>query len=217
LKKELDAVLILQADVDTTDRVIQFTKNVMEKECISDDTLAALHGLECTHDHLIAKVDALYASLNVRDKFPELEGISLNFVHTLLLACDLKINICKWAIGSFFEWDKLDRAVGGAQKALGVYASRSRIYVLIDLGMKLHQQTRKAIAKQQPALMSAIHKFNAHCKQLEALYDPALPIPIPTPLPTKLNDLQNHQLLMEDVWISPAVGTISPWVENPDV
>lgn len=32
---------------------------------------------------------------------------------------DLKINIRKRAIGSFFEWDKLDCAVGGRQKALG--------------------------------------------------------------------------------------------------
>lgn len=119
MKKELDAILTLQADVDTTDRAIQSTKGFMEKESVSDDTLAALDSLECTHDCLIAKVDVLYASLNVRDKFPELEGINLDFICTLLLACDLKINIRKWVIGSFFEWDKLDRAVGGAQKALG--------------------------------------------------------------------------------------------------
>lgn len=105
--------------MDTTDRAIQSTKGFMEKESVSDDTLAALDSLERTHDRLIAKVDVLYASLNVRDKFPELEGISLDFVRTLLLARDLKINIRKRAIGSFFEWDKLDRAVGGAQKALG--------------------------------------------------------------------------------------------------
>ena len=55
--------------------------------------------------------------------------------------------------------------------------------------MKLHQQTQKAIAKWQPALMSAIHKFNAYCEQLEALHNPAWSIPLPTPLPTKLDDL----------------------------
>jgi len=60
----------------------------------------------------------LYVSLNVGDKFPELQDINLDFVLTLLLAHDLKINICKWAIGSFFEWDKLDRAIRGAQKTL---------------------------------------------------------------------------------------------------
>lgn len=35
------------------------------------------------------------------------------------MARDLKINIRKRAIASFFEWDKLDRAVGGKQNALG--------------------------------------------------------------------------------------------------
>jgi hypothetical protein len=34
------------------------------------------------------------------------------------MAHDLKINIRKQAIGSFFEWDKLDCAVGGANQAL---------------------------------------------------------------------------------------------------
>jgi hypothetical protein len=65
------------------------------------------------------KVDVLYASLNIHNKFPELEGINIEFVWTLLLAHDLKINIQKHAIGSFFEWDKLDRAISGTQQALG--------------------------------------------------------------------------------------------------
>ena len=119
LKKELDTVLALQADVDVIEKTIQTATSIMKKESLSDVTLAALGSLECAHSRLITKVDTLYASLNVQTKFPELEGIDLDFVRTLLLACDLKINIRKRAIGSFFEWDKLDRAVGGAQKALG--------------------------------------------------------------------------------------------------
>ena len=67
---------------------------------------------------MMMKVDALYAPLNVHNKFPELEGISLNFVQILLLVCDLKINIKKQAIRSFFKWNKLNQAVGGAQQAL---------------------------------------------------------------------------------------------------
>ncbi|KAH0832248.1 hypothetical protein J3R83DRAFT_13222, partial [Lanmaoa asiatica] len=202
LKKELDAVLALQADIDNAHRAIQAAKTAMDKQDISDDTLGAMQSLERTHDRLMSKVDVLYASLNVGDKFPELQDINLDFVRTLLLARDLKINIRKRAIGSFFEWDKLDQAVGGAQKALGT---------------KLHQQTRKAIAKRQPALMSAIRKYNIYCQQLEALYDPSWSIPLPTPLPTKLNDLRNHQSLMEDVWITPSVGHIPRWMEDEDV
>lgn len=128
--------------------------------------------------------------------------MSLEFVQTLLLARDLKINIRKRAIGSFFEWDKLDRAVGGKQKALGT---------------KLHQQTRKAIARRQPALMSAIRKFNHYCARLEELYDPSYAIPLPTPLPTKLAELRNDQTLLQDVWITRSHGEIPPWLEDRDV
>ena len=116
-------MLALQADVDLTEKAIQTAKGVIEKESASDDTLSALTSLERTHSRLITKVEVLYASLNVQTKFPELDGISLDFVWTLLLARDLKINIRKRAIGSFFEWDKLDRAVGGAQKALGIFST----------------------------------------------------------------------------------------------
>ena len=65
--------------------------------------------------------------------------------------------------------------------------------------------------------MSAIRKFNAYCEQLDALHDPTWSIPLPAPLPTKLNNLQNHQLLMEDIRISPAIGAIPRWVEDQDV
>ncbi|KAL4068920.1 hypothetical protein V8B97DRAFT_2024580 [Scleroderma yunnanense] len=68
LKKELNMVLTLQADLDASE--------------------------------LMSKVDTLYASLNVSDKFPELEG-------------------------SFFKWDKLNHVVSGKQKILDVWITPS--------------------------------------------------------------------------------------------
>ena len=118
LKKELDTVLLLQSDLEASDRALQAARSIIEKDA-TQDTLEALQSLERGHDRLLTKVDTLYASLNVQNRFPELHGVNLEFVRTLLLARDLKINIRKRAIGSFFEWDKLDRAVGGKQKALG--------------------------------------------------------------------------------------------------
>jgi len=118
LKKELDTVLILQSDLEALDKALQAARMIIEKDAMQD-TLEALQSLERSHDRLLTKVDVLYTSLNIQDRFPELHGVNLEFVHTLLLARDLKINIWKRAIGSFFEWDKLDRAVGGKQKALG--------------------------------------------------------------------------------------------------
>ncbi|KAG1836304.1 hypothetical protein F4604DRAFT_1886125 [Suillus subluteus] len=201
LKKELDVVLALQADLDALDRALQLTRTVVEKGSATEETLDALESLERSHDRLMNKVEALYSSLNVHDRFPELQGVDLNFVRTLLMVRDLKINIRKRAIGSFFEWDKLDRAVGGANQALGT---------------KLHQQTRKAIAKRQPALMTAICKFNSYCERLESIFDPSWGVPLPAPLPTKLTDLRNDQTLMEDVWITPSVGDVPRWIEDTD-
>ena len=66
-------------------------------------------------------MEQLYASLNIQESFPELEDIDLDFIKLLVLARDLKINIRKWAIGSFFEWDRLDQAAGGRQHAIGLY------------------------------------------------------------------------------------------------
>ncbi|KAG0694726.1 hypothetical protein DFH29DRAFT_985177 [Suillus ampliporus] len=114
--------------------------------------------------------------------------------------CMLKSSI-KLKRQKLFEWDKLDHAVGGANQALGT---------------KLHQQTHKAIAKRQPALMTAIRKFNSYCEHLESIYDPSWGIPLPTPLPTKLADLRNDQTLMEDVWITPSVGNVPHWMEDAD-
>ncbi|KAI5985803.1 hypothetical protein EDC04DRAFT_2873645 [Pisolithus marmoratus] len=199
LKKELDTVLSLQAKLDTTTKVIQVAQATIEQGNVSPGILDALASMECSHTRLITKAEALYSSLNVHEQFPELTNISLDFVHMLLMARDLKINICKRAIGSFFEWDKLDQAVGGKDKPLGT---------------KLHQQTRKAIAKHQPMLMAAICKYNAYCEQLSQLYDPSWAIPLPSSLPTKLVDLQNDVSLMEDVWIAPSPGETPPLLKR---
>ena len=69
----------------------------------------------------MTKAKALYSSLNVHEQFLELTNVSLDFVQILLMAWDLKINIRKRAVGSFFEWDKLDCAVGGKDKPLGMF------------------------------------------------------------------------------------------------
>jgi hypothetical protein len=119
LRKELDTVLSLQADLDASDRALQTTKTMLEKETASDDTLNVLESLQRGHDRLMDKVETLFSSLNVQDRFPELDGVNLDFVRVLLMARDLKMNIRKRAIASFFEWDKLDRAVGGSHQTLG--------------------------------------------------------------------------------------------------
>ena len=80
----------------------------------------------------------------------------------------------------------------------------------------MHQQTRKAIARRQPALMSAIRKYNAHCATLERLYNPAYNLPLPQPLPTKLAELRDSSTLAEDVWTTPDASQ-PLWLQNADI
>jgi hypothetical protein len=112
-------VLTLQGELDTVDNFLKNTKAVISKSSATQESLTLIASLERSQDRLKRKVEDLYASLNVHDSFPELRGINLEFARTLLMARDLKINIRKRAIGSFFEWDKLDRAVGGRDETLG--------------------------------------------------------------------------------------------------
>ena len=65
--------------------------------------------------------------------------------------------------------------------------------------------------------MAAIWKYNMYCAQLEDLREVAWSIPLPKPLPTKLNELQNHESLMEDVWILPSIGKIPHWMDDKSV
>ena len=114
LKKELDTVLSLQGDLNTIENAIE----ALAKTGDMDLPKQTLESLQRTHERLKDKVEELYASLNVQEAFPELANVDLKFVQTLFMAWDLKINIRKCAIGSFFEWDKLDQATKGRHQLL---------------------------------------------------------------------------------------------------
>ena len=121
LKKELDAVLTLQGDLDAVEKAIQSAKICLSQSSTPAKSAKILKGLQETHDELLDRVKDLYVSLNIPDSYPNLGGVGLDFVRTLLMARDLKFNIRKRAIGSFFEWDRLDQAVGGKSNPLGMF------------------------------------------------------------------------------------------------
>ncbi|KAJ7706758.1 hypothetical protein B0H17DRAFT_1287383 [Mycena rosella] len=203
LRRELDKVLALQTQIDSVEKSIADVKqSITAGSDASSDSIILLRSLERTHETLNSQAEALYASLNIQGSFPELQNLPLEFVRTLLMMRDLKINIRKRAVGSFYEWENLDRAVGGRREALGT---------------KLHQSTRKAISKRQPALLRSIAKFNSYCADLERLRPSECKIPIPPPLSTQLNSLRDDPSLHEDVWITPAEGQIPRWLNDVDV
>ncbi|KAJ2911476.1 hypothetical protein MD484_g8939, partial [Candolleomyces efflorescens] len=199
LKKDLEKVLAIQADLDRIDETIRSASSILGQ---GPDVTASLKQLTESHEYLSTKVDDLYLSLNILDSFPSLKDLPFAVVHKLLLARDLKINVRKWAIGSFFEYDKLEQAAGGRAQALGT---------------KLHQATRAAISKRKPAFLSAIRRFNKYCDELKVLIDPKWGIPVPKPLPTTIHQLRETSHLMEDVWIEPSSGAIPRWLESLDV
>ena len=119
LKKELNIVLTLQADINTIERTLQnMRKTILHGEA-PKDSLTTITTMEQTQQQLQEESERLYALLNVHNSYPELQGMSLEFVRTLLLARNLKINIRKCAIASFFKWGKLDGAMGGKSNPLG--------------------------------------------------------------------------------------------------
>ncbi|EEB86708.1 hypothetical protein MPER_16236, partial [Moniliophthora perniciosa FA553] len=94
LKRELNKVLQLQTEIDTIQESIEATaKAVKSSDLKSKETLRIIKSLGGTHEKLKAKAERLYDSLKIPDQFPELKTIAFEFLHLLLLARDLKIDI----------------------------------------------------------------------------------------------------------------------------
>ncbi|KAF7357059.1 hypothetical protein MSAN_01299300 [Mycena sanguinolenta] len=193
-KRELDKVLGLQVQIDAVEKSIAEAKQSIMSGDASQETLALLRRLEATHTTLSTQAEALYASLNIQDNFPELQDLPLEFVRTLLMMRDLKINIRKVR-------RRLLLRVGNTGSS----------------GTKLHQATRKAISKRQPALMRSIRKFNDYCELLARLRPENCTIPILSALSTQLNGLRNDPTLHEDIWISRSERPIPRWLSDGDV
>lgn len=128
LKKELDTILSLQGDLEAVEKAINTAKSTLATSSAPEESKAILKGLQEMHTTFTNRVELLYVSLNIHDSYPDLKGATLDFVRTLLMARDLKINIRKRAIGSFFEWDRLDQAVGGRSQTLGKCCSKNDFF-----------------------------------------------------------------------------------------
>ena len=109
----------MQTELDEITGFFRHVKKVISEDTGNPEAHRFFDSLCRTHQETVGQVEELYNSLNITDAFPEIQGLPLEFVRTLLMARDLKINIRKRAIGTFFEWDKLDRASGGRDQPLG--------------------------------------------------------------------------------------------------
>lgn len=69
LKKQLDTVISLQSDLDTTEKALQSARGAIEKDLGASESLDVLNCLERTYGRLMDKVESLYASLMFRINF----------------------------------------------------------------------------------------------------------------------------------------------------
>ncbi|KAK1231142.1 hypothetical protein PQX77_005748 [Marasmius sp. AFHP31] len=204
LKKELTKVLQLQAQIDTLEEEITEVNVTIKKMPFApSEATFSLRNMEQLHAKLKLEAEGLYTSLNIDHQFPELKDIPLEYLHTLLLARDLKLTIRKKAIGTFYEWDRVDGAVGGVNEALGT---------------RLHQITRNSISRRAAAFETLIRKFNQHITYLEENHKPSYQVPVPSRLPTQLQSLRDMETshLWEDVWISKT-ETPPKWLVDEDI
>ncbi|EMD32842.1 hypothetical protein CERSUDRAFT_57935 [Gelatoporia subvermispora B] len=206
LRREVDAVITLQADIERVEFAIEGVRAQFRETRSSSESFGILARLFRTSADLSNKVDSLYTSLNVANTFPELKGLHINFARMLLLTRDIKINIRKRVTAQLLEFDRLDRAAGGRSNPLGT---------------KLHQITRKAISKRQPAILSSIRKFNKYCvalKEAVKTYNISQTFPIPHQLSSNLSELRDDPSLYEDIWIAPPPAQTAPkWLEDAGV
>lgn len=94
-KKELDAVLTLQSDLDACEKSLESARLTLSKSTSTPRSLRSLASLQNDQAQLKLDIEDLYTSLSVQESFPELHGVDLEFVRILIIACDLKINVRK--------------------------------------------------------------------------------------------------------------------------
>ncbi|KAJ3546524.1 hypothetical protein NM688_g5507 [Phlebia brevispora] len=205
LKKDLHAILTLQAEVDRLEDVISSTQTSLKNVDFarSSGGMPDLAKLKQTQLAFASQVEALYASVNV-DYLPGvLRNHPLEFVHMLVLAREQKISLRSRLNSHFHEWALLDQAAGGRDLAIGT---------------KAHQETRKKIAKRKPTIVSGLKRYNERCGKLRDLRPSWSRFPIPSPLPIDFVALRDDARLMEDVWIDPSGDAEAPrWLEDMEV
>ena len=119
MKKELNAVVLLQMHIETVSQAIKTTRTTMSQGKVAGDAQGYLGLMDTMQAQLLQNVERLFSTLCIGEGFPDLSNFPFEFVQTLILARDLKKNIQMRAAAAFFEWDRLDQAVGGRDQALG--------------------------------------------------------------------------------------------------
>ena len=96
LKKNLAKLLDIQQNVDALSNTVNAVMSSLEiNQGSGSQAQTALAQIVSYQSGLIATCEKLYASLNIPGDFENAQGISVEYLQTLLLARDLKVNICQ--------------------------------------------------------------------------------------------------------------------------
>ncbi|RXW17975.1 hypothetical protein EST38_g7890 [Candolleomyces aberdarensis] len=202
LKAHISNILNIQTDINELEATVERSLKLVSKGALPETCRPAISGLQAQLQKIEANAQSLYSTLNVPNKFPSLIGVDLEFIRRLYLIREIKASVQRKATSTFWEFDKLDRATGGKDVALGT---------------KMHQHVRSAMTKKAASLTAAIKRYNAECQALAAISKPEWNIPLPEPLPTAMVELKKCTTLMENVWVEPVQDDSKRWVHDQDV
>ncbi|KAH7084055.1 hypothetical protein BKA62DRAFT_628235, partial [Auriculariales sp. MPI-PUGE-AT-0066] len=197
LKHELQAVMRIQDDIDKVDDDIDAAEDALSRGSSASDARrmrVQLRELRAHHRTLRAAADALYDALNVEETLPHYRQYSQKFVRLLIEAYDAKCITRHKLIGRFFEWDRLNRAVGTKDH---------------QCGLGNLDRTRKSTLK-------CLARYNDLCEQIAQL-EPGDDLALPQPLDTDLVKLRDSPALLEDVWIGGPRPAIDRWLTDANV
>ncbi|KZP27497.1 hypothetical protein FIBSPDRAFT_730602 [Athelia psychrophila] len=197
--KTQDKLLSIQNDLEKMSRKMKSFK-ISNCSEVSNKILTA----NSIVDSMKSNAETLLAGLDDRtgDSMSTSPELDPEAVKLLAETERLKRCVRKLAIGSFFEWDKIDQAKRGHQA----------------VGTKQYQYMRRAIAKRRPLLDKLIRKHNDCSERLQLLHQLDSNVPLPRRLPATLMGLRNSMELLEDVVSSAFPGGIIPrWLADENV
>ncbi|KAH7092859.1 hypothetical protein BKA62DRAFT_745289 [Auriculariales sp. MPI-PUGE-AT-0066] len=133
-------------------------------------------------------------------RLPHYRKYNPKLVRLLVEAYDAKCIARHKLIGRFFEWDRLNRAVGG-------------VYAPVD-----HQRSLGNLDRTRKSTIKCIERYNGLCKQIATLTPaPGDDIALPQPLDTNLAKLRDSPALLEDVWIGGPRLATDRWLTDVSV
>ncbi|KAJ2912261.1 hypothetical protein MD484_g8155, partial [Candolleomyces efflorescens] len=202
LKTHLGNILNIHTDINELEATIEKSLKLVSKGSLPETCRPAISNLQTQLQKIEANAQLLYNAINIPEEFPSLRGVDVEFIRKLYLIREVKASVQRKATSAFWEFDKLDRATGGKD---------------IALGTKMHQHVRSAMTKKTASLATAIKRYNTECQALSTIAKTEWNIPLPEPLPTSMAELKKCTTLMENVWVEPVEDDSKRWVHDQDV